>query len=331
MNTKNIFLILGSALCIAAIIIITLKGTPRDETSLRSVSEVGESLLHSVHKAGSLISSLTDAEEIALGDKLHAQMYWTRTGDDAECKAWELYVSAVGMPLMNYVNRSGIPYCFHVVPSPWVNAFAGAGGHIYITTGLLKELKSEAELAAVLGHEIVHVDARHAVGVIESRAHAGALAGALVSEITALGQEMLFRPGYSEVQEDEADSGGVYLAGRAGYHPLAVINAFQTIDKAELPGHAVTPVGDTLAAVSGMIDRFFGTHPLSAERIEKIRGYVAHNRELKQVRRFYIGQRNYAEKTAMWQKRYSAEFSQEYALTSDTQVGQKEPRDSPRN
>src|SRR5438309_1550737 len=71
---------------------------------------------------------------------------------------WTPYVNAVGQSLVPNVRRTGIAYQFHAIDSPEVNAFAVPGGQVFVFTGMLRFLKSEAELAAILGHEISHVD-----------------------------------------------------------------------------------------------------------------------------------------------------------------------------
>ncbi|MFN7087835.1 MAG: M48 family metalloprotease, partial [Burkholderiales bacterium] len=77
--------------------------------------------------------------------------------------ALQRYVNEIGQKLAKHSHRPGLDYHFLVMDSPEVNAFALPGGYIYITRGILAYLNSEAELAAVLGHELGHVTARHSV------------------------------------------------------------------------------------------------------------------------------------------------------------------------
>src|SRR5688500_5153705 len=77
--------------------------------------------------------------------------------------ALQQYVNEIGQKLAKTSHRPRLDYHFTVLDSPEVNAFALPGGHVYITRGILAYLNSEAELAAVLGHEIGHVTARHSV------------------------------------------------------------------------------------------------------------------------------------------------------------------------
>ena len=76
---------------------------------------------------------------------------------------WTPYVDAVGQTLVPWVRRHGIAYQFHVIDSSEVNAFSVPGGQVFVFTGMLQFLQSEAELAAILGHEIAHMDQRHCI------------------------------------------------------------------------------------------------------------------------------------------------------------------------
>ena len=93
------------------------------------------------------------------------------------------YVNRVGQKLAAASERPNLAWTFRVVDDPVVNAFALPGGHIYVTRGLMTHLTSEAELAAVLGHEIGHVTARHSVEQMSKQqlAQIGLLAGAILS------------------------------------------------------------------------------------------------------------------------------------------------------
>ena len=74
---------------------------------------------------------------------------------------FQRYVLDIGLDLAATSERPQLPWSFRVVDDPIVNAFALPGGFIYITRGILAHFNSEAQLAAVLGHEIGHVTARH--------------------------------------------------------------------------------------------------------------------------------------------------------------------------
>jgi len=104
---------------------------------------------------------MTENQEIALGKKHHAQvLQQTPAYKDKDLQD---YVQSIGDSLSLNSHRPNLFYRFTVLDSPDINAFALPGGYIYINRGLMAYLSSEEELAAVLGHEIGHVTARHSV------------------------------------------------------------------------------------------------------------------------------------------------------------------------
>ncbi len=158
--------------------------------------------------------------------------------DNAELQA---YVNRVGQKLAAQSDRPNLVYHFTVLDSPEVNAFALPGGYIYITRGLLAYLNSEAELAAVLGHEIGHVAARHAVRQY-TKATATGFVGAVIGVATGIqvtqdlfdnivGNAIL--SGYGRDNELEADRLGAKYSARAGYDPHAVIQVLGILKNQE--------------------------------------------------------------------------------------------------
>ena len=104
---------------------------------------------------------MSENQEISLGKKYHAQvLQQTPAYNDQELQD---YVQRIGDSLSIKSHRPNLFYRFTVLDSPDINAFALPGGYIYINRGLMAYLSSEEELAAVLGHEIGHVTARHSV------------------------------------------------------------------------------------------------------------------------------------------------------------------------
>jgi predicted Zn-dependent protease len=104
---------------------------------------------------------ISDAQEVGLGQEFDKQVR-------AESKiladnAWQNYFNDVGQKIVSVCDRPGIEYHFTVIESDDINAFATPGGYVYIYTGLLKLMETEAQLAAVTAHEISHVVARHGV------------------------------------------------------------------------------------------------------------------------------------------------------------------------
>ncbi|NQD94203.1 M48 family metalloprotease, partial [Pseudomonas sp. CrR25] len=104
---------------------------------------------------------MSERQELDLGRRYSQEILkqYPRYADEK----LQAYVQQVGERVARHSHRSQLEYRFTVVDSPEINAFALPGGYIYIHRGLLAYLSSEAELAAVLGHEVGHVTARHSV------------------------------------------------------------------------------------------------------------------------------------------------------------------------
>ena len=105
------------------------------------------------------INLITSSEEVAMGKEFAAEIETQyEIHDDAELTA---YVQSVGGRVAAVCHRKDIEYHFAVIDNDEMNAFALPGGYIYIYTGLMRSLDNEAQLAAVLAHEVGHVTARH--------------------------------------------------------------------------------------------------------------------------------------------------------------------------
>jgi predicted Zn-dependent protease len=182
----------------------------------------------------------------------------------------EAYVERIGRKIAADSERPELPWSFKVVDDPVVNAFALPGGFVYVTRGLLTHLTSEAELAAVLGHEIGHVTARHSV-VQQSKqelAQIGLLAGMLfrpelagLSQVAQQGLGVLFLK-YSRDDERQADDLGLRYMFREGYDPREMPQVFAVLKR----------VSEQQGA--GRIPGWLATHPGEDERIRRISSEV---------------------------------------------------------
>ena len=190
---------------------------------------------------GKDIVLMSEDEEIALGrandPKIRAQY---GVYDDSALQA---YVQRVGEQLATHSHRPGLVYRFTVLDSPEVNAFALPGGYIYITRGILAYLNSEAELAAVLAHEVGHVTARHAVRqyTAATAASIGAnILSAVVPELgSQAGQQLMnvignaLLSGYGRDHELESDRLGAEYLARTGFDPHAMIGVVGVLKNQE--------------------------------------------------------------------------------------------------
>lgn len=329
MRSRHVYLAVSIFICALSIAIVMIKGNPKDRVDLNAVSEIGEGILHSVDKVGRIITSVSDKEEIEVGDKIHDKILKNRLAKWMENTPIDKYVNEVGRAVAENVKRKDIKYKFHVIEGSYPNAYAVPGGHVYVTVGLIEALRSESELASVLAHEVAHVDAKHCIGVIQYKIRGEKILGSTLETLADVGYNLFFRPGFSEVQETEADLASVFLLYKAGYHPLAMAHAFERIDNnlmsKEYSATSATPVGDTLKATAGMLSRYFTTHPAALERIDKIKKYISENNLIKEDSRFYVGEKNYQDKVSYKEKRYKEEFKKDYAITGEKKDGLAAP------
>ncbi len=192
-------------------------------------------------------------------------------------KALQQYVNEVGQRLGKASHRPNLQYSFVVVDSPEINAFALPGGYIYITRGILSYLNSEAELAAVLGHEIGHVTARHSVQQISAATAAGfgaTLLGVFVpvlrnqagdTVLNLLGNALL--SGYGREHELEADRLGAEYLLRTDYDPQAMIKVVGVLKNQELfDAETAAAEGRQPRAYHGV----FASHPDSDTRLQEV-------------------------------------------------------------
>lgn len=217
---------------------------------------------------------MSERQEIELGQRYSQEVLkqYPRYPDEK----LQAYVQQVGERVARHGHRSQLQYSFTVIDSPDINAFAVPGGHIYIHRGLMAYLGSEAELAAVLGHEVGHVTARHSVRQ-QSQSTAWNILGQAVAVGTGVGVAGdltnalggAFVSGYGRDMELEADGLGAQYLARSGYDPQAMIEVVKVLkaqedfarDQAQAKGQEVPPSG-----YHGLFD----THPDNDTRLRQV-------------------------------------------------------------
>lgn len=209
---------------------------------------------------------MSPQQELQAGMQEHEKIM-AAYGMPPDSEALQAYVSRVGQRVSQYTERPDVQYKFYVLDDPMVNAFALPGGYVYVTRGLLAQADSEAELAAVLGHEVGHITGRHSAerysrGVVTSLGAmilSAALDSQVASQALGVGSD-LFLKSYSRGQEREADMLGIRYLARAGYDPRGMtmflnnLNDYMALE-ARMNGAAEPEID------------WFSTHPLTASRV----------------------------------------------------------------
>jgi len=212
------------------------------------------------------LNLVSEQQELAIGAQQYAPARQSQGGDynvDPELTA---YVNQVGQKLAAVSDRR-LPYEFKVINNSVPNAWALPGGKISINRGLLTELQSEAELAAVLGHEIVHAAASHSAQSMSQGMllQAGVMGAAVATQGTnyanlaqmgaGLGAQLITQK-YGRDAERESDLYGMQYMVRAGYDPQGAVNLQRTFLQL-----SESKQQDWLTGL-------FASHPPSQERLQ---------------------------------------------------------------
>lgn len=211
------------------------------------------------------------SQEVAIGQAMSEEI--AATEKKLADTVWQNYLAEVGGRLVKVCDRKDLEYRFTVVESDQINAFAAPGGFVYFYTGLLRKMDNEAELAAVMAHEISHVVARHGAKRLQAALGAslayelvfGESSSQTLQAAVGVGMNLLFA-GYSRENEREADDYAVTYMIRAGYDPTAMEAMF-----------------DILAASGTELNAFeklVGSHPETQERIRNTKAAVARQKPL---------------------------------------------------
>ncbi len=216
----------------------------------------------------SQLALIGEAQEIELGRTSDREVVASLgLVDDPELQN---YVGRLGRELAQNSERPNLPWTFRVVDDPVVNAFAIPGGFIYVTRGLLGHLTSEAELVAVIGHEIGHVTARHSVEQISRQqlAQIGLVGAVLVNPdlgryagLAQTGLGVMFLK-FGRDDERQADELGLRYLVEARYDPREMPPVFATLQRA------------SQAQGAGRVPGWLSTHPTEESRIRAIRAGI---------------------------------------------------------
>ena len=210
---------------------------------------------------------VSEEEEIQI-DRQNAPFQFSADYGQIQDQGLNNYVQQVGQSLAARTHRTQMPYSFRVVNANYVNAYAFPGGSIACTRGILLSLDDEAELAALLGHELGHVNARHTAQQMSKgkltntivggfSVVAGAVAGGLgqlAGAVGSIGAGALLAS-YSRDNEREADALGMEYMVKAGYGPKGMVGLMEMLQSLS-------------KSKPSTIELMFATHPMSDERYQ---------------------------------------------------------------
>jgi beta-barrel assembly-enhancing protease len=209
---------------------------------------------------------LSDEEEAKLGEQISAKVR-EKFGVVQDPNIHK-YVTLVGTTLARNSSRPKLAWHFIVLDTDGVNAFAAPGGYVHVTRGALAMMKSESELAGVLGHELTHVTEKHTMKAIQKgKIVQMGVNQAKVSDDPALFQKLVdestkvVMAGYGRNEELEADANAVVLTTKIGYDPSGLRKFLDALNDRNKDSQAKQGL--------------FASHPEMTERFQKLDAAVA--------------------------------------------------------
>jgi predicted Zn-dependent protease len=260
----------------AAALYLAERRVHKDAVSANAVVDTAADWQRDLTRVPMHLTRLTDAQETRIGDELAQQYIDAMPAATGESRSTQRYIGKVGERVASHAKRK-LNYRFHLIADPdFMNAFALPGGHVFIGQGLLDQMKSEDELAFVLGHEIEHIDHYHAVERVQVEAQLHNLDLDVLAGIAEIPMS-LWQAGYSKDEEFEADREGLRIASAAGYSPqgaVMLLTTFERLDR-EYVIASVTPADELSQVAIDSLQGYFRTHPQPAERLAQANRIIA--------------------------------------------------------
>lgn len=200
---------------------------------------------------------ISEQQDIEIGQR-YAPEVEKQMGGGIANENLQNYVDGVGQRIARVSHKPDLEYHFSAVEDKSINAMALPGGYVFITRGMLEKLTTEAQLAAILAHEITHVVARHISANMSREIGISILLSAVTSDKTPSGvlsaadlTHQILGLQYSRKDEQEADLGGLDYMVWAGYNPYGMIETMRMLEQED----AVRPI------------EFLSTHPAPQNRV----------------------------------------------------------------
>ncbi|HEY5533705.1 MAG TPA: M48 family metallopeptidase [Ignavibacteria bacterium] len=245
-------------------LLIFIISIPISRSTYAQLDSIINMVLEQSSTLGPILANLTllsDEDEMNYGDRIaedfNKNVSIVTTG--------QARVEKAGGSMIKYVDRNIIKYKFRVIETDEINAFAIAGGNVYVTTALLDFVDNEDQLAFVIGHEIGHVDRKHSAIMVQGLALAYSLGGSEAEMIAGIAYNILSTP-FTKYQEYDADQAGAYFSKKAGYDPYASLKFFDKL--------SVKMEEEQQRNNSTNIDYIMRSHPWSKDRATRIKTYI---------------------------------------------------------
>lgn len=201
------------------------------------------------------ITAISDEEENKIGNEMKKILL----EEHRQTTTTKFDIPAIFNRIKSQATRKKIKYEFFILKDDVFNAYAVAGGKIFLNIGLINRLSTKDEIAFVIAHEIAHVELKHCIKAIQYTAKARQIDPRL-GDVVQIGYS-IYRRAFSKQQEREADELGVRLMMKAGYKKSGAVSFYRTLEKYE-PKYS----DPTLQTYND----FISSHPTAKERRERI-------------------------------------------------------------
>jgi predicted Zn-dependent protease len=252
----------GCAVALAGALLVSAVPVFASEGGEEAAGQLG-SVLKRAQQVHDL--QMTDEEEQKIGAAVSERIR-QRYGV-VQDPAVHKYVTLVGAVLAQASDRPNLPWKFIVLDTDGVNALAAPGGYVHITRGALSLMKNEAELAGVLGHEIIHITEKHTIRAIQKGKAIQMGTSETLSNSPSLFTKFVDKAtegvmaGFGRGEELEADDKGVLVANKVGYAPTGLSSFLTTIKERN--------------SQSSEKQGLFASHPEMDERLKKLEKKIA--------------------------------------------------------
>jgi predicted Zn-dependent protease len=248
----------------------------------------------------------TDNDELTIGRVLEKNMQERFKGRLDTDREWVIYLNKLGKQLAKRATRKNVEYHLHVIEEEEINAFSIPWGGIYVYRGLIRTLKNEAQLAAIIAHEMQHVDLGHCVSVYNLLFK---LPDKLRSEFTtniAIFAAKLIKHPFNAAAETEADIKGMELIYSFGYSPHQYVIYWEKDlnEQAKKEPEIKQGIHAAIQRFKEEVENFAAGHPDDDRRACIMKRYLSRLCQKFPLETMYVGEKNLINKVTMFEKQY---------------------------